>query len=80
MPPNRFRACLPWRPVYGASAWYRPGNPSQQEPPCPPSTRTAAPRTPAYLFLLIPGLVLGVVATVMAMRALEQRKDHFPRR
>ena len=33
-----------------------------------------------YLFLLILGLVLGVVATVMAMRALEQRKDHFPRR
>ena len=31
-----------------------------------------------YLFLLILGLVLGVVATVMAMRALEQRKDHFP--
>lgn len=31
-----------------------------------------------YLFLLILGLVLGVVATVMAMRALEQRKDPFP--
>ena len=31
-----------------------------------------------YLFLLILGLVLGVVATVMAMRALEERKDHFP--
>ena len=31
-----------------------------------------------YLFLLILGLVLGVIATVMAMRALEQRRDHFP--
>ena len=31
-----------------------------------------------YLFLLILGLVLGVVAPVMAMRALEPRKDHFP--
>ena len=31
-----------------------------------------------YLFLLILGLVLGIVATVMALRALEQRKDHFP--
>ena len=31
-----------------------------------------------YLFLLILGLVLGVVATVMAMRALEQRKDQCP--
>ena len=31
-----------------------------------------------YLFLLILGLVLGAVATVMALRALEQRKDHVP--
>ena len=31
-----------------------------------------------YLFLLILGLVLGVIATVMAMRAMEQRKDPFP--
>jgi hypothetical protein len=31
-----------------------------------------------YLFLLILGLVLGVVATVIGMRALDQRKDHFP--
>lgn len=31
-----------------------------------------------YLFLLILGLVLGVVATVMTLRALDQRKDHFP--
>ncbi len=31
-----------------------------------------------YLFLLILGLVLGAVATVMAMRALNERKDHFP--
>jgi cytochrome c556 len=31
-----------------------------------------------YLFLLLFGLVLGAVATVMALRALEARKDHFP--
>ena len=31
-----------------------------------------------YLFLLILGLVLGAIATVMAMRAIEERKDHFP--
>ena len=31
-----------------------------------------------YLFLLILGLVVGMVATVMAMRALDARKDHFP--
>ena len=31
-----------------------------------------------YLFLLILGLVLGAVATVMVMRALQQRRDPFP--
>ena len=31
-----------------------------------------------YLFLLLLGLVIGVAATVMAMRALDARKDHFP--
>jgi len=31
-----------------------------------------------YVFLLLLGLVLGAVATVMALRAIEQRKDHFP--
>ncbi|MGH8079200.1 MAG: hypothetical protein ACREP7_01415 [Lysobacter sp.] len=31
-----------------------------------------------YLFLFLIGLIGGVVATVMAVRALEQRKDHFP--
>lgn len=31
-----------------------------------------------YLFLFLVGLVIGVVATVMALRALNARKDHFP--
>ena len=31
-----------------------------------------------YLFLLILGLVIGAVATVMILRALNARKDHFP--
>lgn len=31
-----------------------------------------------YLFMLLLGLVLGVVATVMALRAIEARSDHFP--
>ncbi|MBN7136311.1 hypothetical protein A7A76_16335 [Lysobacter enzymogenes] len=31
-----------------------------------------------YLFLFLIGLVGGIVATVMAMNALNQRKDHFP--
>ena len=31
-----------------------------------------------YLFLFLIGLVVGVVGTVMAMRALDARQDHFP--
>lgn len=31
-----------------------------------------------YFFLFAVGLVLGAVGTVMALRALEARKDHFP--
>ncbi len=31
-----------------------------------------------YLFLMILGLVLGAIATVMVMRALQQREDPFP--
>ena len=43
--------------------------------------QTAAPRksnASRYLFLFLLGLVIGVVATVMAVRALDARKDHFP--
>ena len=31
-----------------------------------------------YLFLFLLGLVIGIVGTVMAVRALNERKDHFP--
>lgn len=31
-----------------------------------------------YLFLFLLGLVLGVIGTVMAMRAWNERRDHFP--
>lgn len=31
-----------------------------------------------YLFLLVLGLVLGAIATVMVLRALDARKDKFP--
>ena len=47
----------------------------------PDPTGTSAARTSnagRYLFLLILGLVVGMVATVMVLRALEARKDHFP--
>lgn len=40
----------------------------------PSGSRSNASR---YLFLFLLGLVMGVVATVMAMRALDARKDHF---
>lgn len=30
-----------------------------------------------YLFLFLIGLVIGIVATVMAIRAINARKDHF---
>lgn len=42
----------------------------------------AVPRAgsgPRYLFMLLLGLMLGVMATVMALRAIEARRDHFPR-
>lgn len=42
----------------------------------------AAPRAPSaasrYLFVLLVGLVMGVIGTVMLMRTLNARKDHFP--
>ncbi|MBU8978133.1 MULTISPECIES: cytochrome c [unclassified Lysobacter] len=43
------------------------------------STQPSKPRSNAsrYLFLFLIGLVIGVVATVMAMRAIDARKDHF---
>jgi hypothetical protein len=31
-----------------------------------------------YLFLFLIGLVVGIVGTVMSMRAIEARQDHFP--
>lgn len=43
--------------------------------PASPASGNAAAR---YLFLFLLGLVVGAVATVMAMRALDARKDHYP--
>lgn len=40
------------------------------------------PRTPStasrYLFVLIAGLIIGAIASVMIMRAIQQRQDPFP--
>ena len=41
----------------------------------PSRTQSNASR---YLFVLIAGLLLGAVATVMAMRAIQARQDPFP--
>lgn len=43
------------------------------------NTQPSGPRshTSRYLFLFLVGLVIGVVATVMAMRAIDARRDHF---
>ena len=48
--------------------------PNANRPANPPSGNAAM----RYLFLFLVGLVVGVVGTVMAMRALDARKDHFP--
>lgn len=43
---------------------------------------TPAPKSPSaagrYLFLFLLGLVVGIIATVMTLRALHAREDHFP--
>ena len=43
------------------------------------NTATPAPKSHAtrYLFLFLLGLVVGAIGTVMALRAIEARKDHF---
>lgn len=47
----------------------------------PPPTSAARPtrrgQAGRYLFLFLLGLVVGVVGAVMALRAIEARKDHF---
>lgn len=43
--------------------------------PNPPAARSNASR---YLFMTLLGLVVGAIATVMVMRALQQRRDPYP--
>jgi hypothetical protein len=43
--------------------------------PSPPARKSNANR---YLFLFLLGLVIGVIATVMAMRAIDARRNKFP--
>jgi cytochrome c556 len=44
------------------------------ETPSPRSGNAAS----RYFFLFLLGLAVGIVATVMALRALDARKDHYP--
>ncbi|HEY0502370.1 MAG TPA: hypothetical protein VGD42_02650 [Lysobacter sp.] len=43
-----------------------------------PSDARGTSNAKKYLFLFLLGLVIGIFATVMAMRAIQARKDHFP--
>ena len=59
--------------------------PQPQATPVDPSSPRPPRRPPSaagrYLFLFLLGLVLGVIAVVMLLRALEERKtwqDHYP--
>lgn len=46
--------------------------------PAPNDVPQGKSRGGRYLFLLILGFVIGVIATVMGMRALQARQDPFP--
>lgn len=41
------------------------------------SAASAGSAAARYFFLFLLGLVVGVIGTVMAMRAIDARKDHF---
>ena len=44
----------------------------------PPDAKPKSSAPARYLFLFLLGLVVGAIGTVMAMRAWDQRRDHFP--
>src|SRR3546814_1005786 len=49
-----------------------------RRPPRSTRTDTLFPYTTRFRSLFLIGLAVGIVATVMAMRALDARKDHYP--
>jgi len=59
-----------------------PETPAMSDSPTTPDAPARAPgQTGRYLFVLILGVLLGVIAVVMALRALESGKtwqDHYP--
>lgn len=46
--------------------------------PASPATSNKPSAAARYLFLFLIGLVIGIVATVMAMRAIDARSDPYP--
>lgn len=44
----------------------------------PPAASRAPSSASRYFFVLLVGLVMGVIGAVMAMRALNARRDHVP--
>jgi hypothetical protein len=52
--------------------------PAESTPGSRPADRPSGNAAMRYLFLFVLGLVVGAIGTVMAMRAIEARKDHFP--
>jgi hypothetical protein len=51
--------------------WYRRRESKQEAAPMVSNAQR-------YLFLFVIGLAVGVIGTVMAMRAIDARQDHFP--
>jgi hypothetical protein len=55
--------------------------PSDHEPATPPRSPRPPSAASRYLFLFLLGLVVGIVAVVMVLRAIDARKtwqDHYP--
>lgn len=46
--------------------------------PAPAPARSRKTQASRYLFLFLVGLVIGLIGTVMALRAIDARTDHFP--
>jgi hypothetical protein len=52
--------------------------PDSTQPGSRPADRPSGNAAMRYLFLFLLGLVVGAMGTVMALRSLDARKDHFP--
>jgi hypothetical protein len=64
------------RDIRRVTATYQRRNPGMSDPN--PGVTARKGNGSKYLFLFLLGLVVGVVGVVMALRAWDARKDHFP--